>query len=150
MKTIAAFLTLLMVAVLAAEREPPGSKTSYTVTTNGDQLVYRFHNNTSGSNWVAYGDMPIAIPYTYKDADSGIIFYVESDGRHVTAISPEGKILWTRDPFADAHLPFYRTQTPRIVQIGRNGSWLLFIKFNSSQCGSIDVKTGHFTFTGQL
>ena len=42
--------------------------------------------------------MPIALPHTYRDPDSGIIFYVETDGRHVSAINPDGKILWSRDP----------------------------------------------------
>jgi hypothetical protein len=57
------------------------------------------HNNTSGSNWTVNGGLvPIALPHTYRDPDSGIIFYVETDGRHVSAINPDGKILWSRDP----------------------------------------------------
>jgi len=109
----------------------------------------------------------IALPHTYKDADTGIVFYVESDGRHVTAISPDGKILWSRDPFADAHLEYYRTRTPRIVYIdeidksdeahqwivramARKGiSKFICINFDSSQSGCLDFNTGEFTFLGQ-
>ena len=149
MTTIVTFLLLFTVAAIAAEQQPIGSTTSYLVTTNNDQLVIHCHNNTSGSNWVEYADLPISLPHTYKDEKSGMIFFVEVDGRHITAISPEGKILWRKDPHAD--LEDYRTDNPCIIFIGWNGDkWPLFIKYNSSQCGWIDEKTGDFTFTGQL
>lgn len=152
---------LLAVAAVADEREPKGSTTSWSVTTNNSNIVFHFHNSTSGSNWIVNGGPPpIALPHTYKDADSGILFYVESDGQHVTAIKPDGKILWSREPFGDAHLDFYRTKTPRIVYIERIDeahNWMLKgksgkyigIRFNSSQSGILDVKTGDFTFMGQ-
>ena len=37
-------------------------------------------------------------PQVYKDPTSGTLFYVETDGRHVVAISSEGKLLWSKDP----------------------------------------------------
>lgn len=140
---------MLTVTVIADDREPIGSRTSWTAVTNNNQIAFHLHNDTSGSNWtVNGGPVPITLPYAYRDADSGIVFYVESDGRHVSAISPEGKLLWSRDPFAEAHLAFYRTRAPRIVFIGRyKGN--LAISFNSTQSGNLDIKTGDFTFTGQ-
>jgi hypothetical protein len=54
----------------------------------------------------------------YKDQHSGIILYVESDARHISAISRAGKLLWTRDPFKDAHLEFYRTKHPQVADLG--------------------------------
>jgi hypothetical protein len=51
-------------------------------------------------------------PQVYQDPASGTTLYVESDGRHVVAISKEGKLLWVRDIFKDAKLEFYRTYTP--------------------------------------
>src|SRR5580700_11585991 len=57
-------------------------------------------------------------PQVCKDPTTGTLLYVESDGRHVTAISCDGKLLWSKDPFKDAHLPFYRTEKPQIVYIG--------------------------------
>src|SRR5262249_36881652 len=82
-------------------------------------------------------------PQTYKDAASGLLFYVESDGRHVTAINSEGKILWTRNPFEDARLTPYRNPFPRIIYIGPATDWtppnkteqFFFIRFDSSQSG---------------
>lgn len=95
----------------------------------------------------------------YRDAQSGTIFYVESDGRHVAAISNKGKLLWNRDPFKDAKLPLYRTKTPQIVfigaaresaQVGRNQqSKFVAISFNSSQFGLLRISDGEFTFLGQ-
>lgn len=57
-------------------------------------------------------------PQVFKDPTSGTLLYVETDGRHVAAISGDGKLLWNRDPFKDARLPFYRTEKPQIVYIG--------------------------------
>src|SRR6185312_1756272 len=100
-------------------REPIGSTTHFTVTTNSDnQIVFNYHNDTSGSNWIVYGGpVPISLPYKYKDPNSGMTFEVENDGRHVVAVDENGKTLWRRDPFADAHLQFYRTTTPKIVYL---------------------------------
>jgi hypothetical protein len=61
---------------------------------------------------------PFPGPQVYKDPNSGTLFYVETDGRHLAAVSDKGKLLWTKDPFKDAHLPFYRTEKPQIVFIG--------------------------------
>ena len=100
-------------------------------------------------------------PQSYKDPDSGIVFYVESDGRHIAAIAQDGKILWHKDPFADAHLELYRTKQPQIVSLGRPQNRMLegmsgkgsgrfiCISYNSSQAGLVDAKTGEFTFLGQ-
>ena len=95
-------------------------------------------------------------PQTYKDSNSGLIFYVESDGRHVTAISPEGKIVWTRNPFEDARLEPYRNPMPRITWVGPAGErplgmtgTFIFIRFDSSQMGFMNVETGDFRYAGR-
>jgi hypothetical protein len=154
---------------LARKREPIGSTTYCVATTNDDnQITLHYHNNTSGSNWVVNGGpVPISLPHKYKDPDSGIVFEVESDGRHVVATDANGKMLWRRDPFADAHLELYRTTSPKIVYI-RNlrkddepHQWIrktmeergvtnfICINFNSSQSGCLDIRSGDFTFLGQ-
>jgi hypothetical protein len=96
-------------------------------------------------------------PQAYKDVESGITFYVESDGRHIAAISSTGTVLWARDPFVDAHLEPYRTEKPQIVVIGAPLEWMtrpysgkfILVGFNSSQTGIMDMKTGEFHFVGQ-
>jgi hypothetical protein len=93
-------------------------------------------------------------PQIYKDQATGTLFYVETDGRHVAAISCAGKVLWSRDPFSDAHLSFYRTKTPQIVYIGptpeksKPGEFVA-IAFNSSQFGVMRISDGTFLFRGQ-
>jgi hypothetical protein len=95
---------------------------------------------------------------TYRDPLSGIILYVESDARHISAISRTGKLLWTRDPFNDTHLEFYRTKHPQIADIGP-GPKRIWIKgnprdfvqltYNSSQFGLLRISDGKFFIMGQ-
>lgn len=98
-------------------------------------------------------------PQVYTDTKSGTLFYVESDGRHVAAISKNGRLLWNRDPFKDGRLSFYRTNTPQIVYIGpayesaqiskATQNKFVAISFNSSQFGLLRITDGEFTFLGQ-
>jgi hypothetical protein len=102
----------------------------------------------------------------YKDSRTFISFYVESDGRHVAAIGPDGKLLWVRNPFEDQNLCPYRNARPVISELatteissgmadvmqsrGMNPSHkFLEIKFDSSQFGVLDETTGDFFFAGQ-
>ena len=98
-------------------------------------------------------------PQVYRDAHSGTLYYVESDGRHVAAISRDGKLLWVRDPFMDAHLEPYRTDNPQIISIGEATWWgegppsqfrgSVIITYNSSQFGALNRSNGDFQFLGQ-
>jgi hypothetical protein len=98
-----------------------------------------------------------ASPVAYADAALKTVFYVESDGRHLSAITFEGKILWTRNPFVDAKLEPYRYPEPRIIAVGPSQGLVkpdpkvtfIAIRFNSSQFGVVDTRTGDFTFLGQ-
>jgi hypothetical protein len=102
---------------------------------------------------------PFPGPQVYKDPNSGTLFYVETDGRHVAAVSDKGKLLWTKDPFKDALLPFYRTERPQIVFIGpaprgvhppgEESNKFVSIAFNSSQSGLLRMSNGDFEFLGQ-
>jgi hypothetical protein len=98
-------------------------------------------------------------PQVYKDTVTGALLYVESDGRHVAAISRDGKLLWSRDPFKDAHLEFYRTEKPQIVYIGKASKAgiaaaekpekFVGISFNNSQFGYMRISDGEFYYVGQ-
>ena len=102
-------------------------------------------------------------PIAYHDDQTDILFYVESDGRHLAALDRSGKLLWVRDPFVDQNLCPYRNARPIIFRIGpipkpyealvvkawkRQGPFIE-IHFDSSQFGAVDVKTGDFFFEGQ-
>jgi hypothetical protein len=102
-------------------------------------------------------------PLTYRDAGSGIVFYVESDGRHLAAIGPSGSLLWVRNPFVDQRLCPYRNDRPIIVRIEpvskgelsmeplrrRPGARFIRVWFDSSQFGAVDMKNGDFLLQGQ-
>jgi hypothetical protein len=92
------------------------------------------------TTYIGRFEQPFPGPQSYRDADSGIIFYVESDGRHIAAIGQDGKLLWHRDPFADARLE---------AMTGKGSGKFVCISYNSSQAGVLDMKTGDFTFMGQ-
>ena len=91
------------------------------------------------------------------------MFYVESDGRHLAAISSDGKLLWVRNPFVDKRLCPYRNERPIIVAIELANPFEvntlearlkrkihgIVIHFDSSQFGIVDVHTGDFFFMGQ-
>jgi hypothetical protein len=106
---------------------------------------------------------PFPGPQVYKDPHSTTTLYVETDGRHVAAISADGKLLWNKDPYNDAHLPFYRTKNPQIIYIGAvsnsrppAGPWagkepdkFVAITFDNSQFGLLKISNGEFRFLGQ-
>jgi hypothetical protein len=108
-----------------------------------------------------------AKPVSYKDPGTSIAFYVESDGRHLAAMDSQGKLLWVRNPWEDAHA-FCPYRTPRPVvaslkaaeltelarrnlkSIGRNPEHrFIAIEFDSSQFGVLDESTGDFFPGGQ-
>ncbi len=95
-------------------------------------------------------------PLSYRDAESGILFLVESNRHHVVAVDKDGKILWARQPATDGKLPpyseTYPCPNPAITWIGastvpRPNS--VGISFNSRQAGALDLKAGDLTFLGQ-
>jgi hypothetical protein len=125
--------------------------------------------------------IPPVPPITYRDAQSGVIFYVESDGRHVAALDQRGKLLWVRNPFVDSNMCPYRSAHPFIISLeDARGGWqtpdynasirdmiidaikrgtkatppekaarFVFLRFNSSQMGYLNIGTGDFFFAGQ-
>ena len=109
-------------------------------------------------------------PLTYHDPETKILFYAESDGRHLAAIGPDGKLLWVRNPFDDKGLCPYRTVRPVIrsikaydiplayakniaLDMKRRGAnpdhRFIWIEFDSYQFGEVDETNGDFLYEGQ-
>ena len=44
---------------------------------------------------------PIHQPYLITDPRTGLMLYVESDNRHIAAITRDGKVVWHRNLFDD-------------------------------------------------
>ena len=102
------------------------------------------------------------VPQAIQDPVTKVIYYLESDGRHIAAIRPDGKILWIRDPFVDAKLQPYRLKRPVICYFNFvDHDWwkihrrlgpaeeFIGINFTSSQFGVIRKDTGEFMWFGQ-
>lgn len=88
----------------------------------------------------------------YQDPATKIIIYVETDGRHVAAISTDGRLLWRKDPFVDAKMQPYRLARPTINSVGPASSadiGQFAVRFTSSQMGLMSLATGQFKFMGQ-
>ena len=99
-------------------------------------------------------------PIACADNSIRTIFYVESDGRHLSAIGFDGIVRWTRNPGVDAHLEPRDVGSPRIVWMGKPepsalGSHagperhFIAIDLDSATSGVVDVGTGTFTRLAQ-
>jgi hypothetical protein len=117
---------------------------------------------TEPQPYVGHFTLPYRGPVAYSDRATETMFYVESDGRHVSAIRFDGNVAWTRDPYVEAHLERapYRVKHRRIVSIGRTDPAALpegfdrkklfvSIAFDSTDFGIIDTATGKFTYLGR-
>lgn len=107
-----------------------------------------------------------AKPLMFKDPRSAITYRVGKDGRHLSAIGKKGQLLWEKDPFVEARLCPYRSPHPIIydIQAAERGipelannprlridprDRYVEIRFDSSQFGVVNERTGRFTFLGQ-
>jgi hypothetical protein len=140
------------------------------------------HSNILRSPWWFGGTPPPQPPAAYRDAPSGIVFYVESDGRHLAAIDAKGRLLWVRNPFVEANLCPYRSAHPyishldsaaahspptidantwitnelydemhhgRMVPRPERNARFVYLEFNSSQYGYVNISDGYFYPMGQ-
>ena len=111
------------------------------------------------TTYIGHYSQPFPGPQTYMNPNNGTLFYVETDGRHVAAISGDGKLLWIREPYKDPKVEFYRSANPQIIYIGSSPKWYqppksesdryVGISFSNSQFGVLKVSNGDFTFLGQ-
>ena len=86
----------------------------------------------------------------FKDPSTLISLYVESDGRHIAAIAPDGELLWVRNPFEDRHMCPYRSPRPVISRLeAAKSERHVIVAFDSSQFGEIDEISGDFVLEGQ-
>ena len=104
---------------------------------------------------------PKVKPMTLKDEKSGVLFYFESDGQHVTAIEPDGAVRWHKNPVEDAGLKGYskdgQTSWPIIFSAGPPLAWMVegkkgayfAVSFSTKDFGLINKQTGEFTYLGR-
>jgi hypothetical protein len=100
---------------------------------------------------VSFGDAPnVAIPGSKRviqDPKTKVIYYLESDLRHIAALSPEGKLLWCCEVIPP-------TMERRVCILGFSFSTkdenMIFVVSNNigPTYGNIDKKSGVYTFWG--
>jgi hypothetical protein len=105
---------------------------------------------TSG---VVLGDTPVVVPSdrpakVIQDAKTKVVYYLESDRRHIAAVSPDGKLLWCCEV-----IPALKAKSMYIANFG-------FRSVNGEDCvsvsiwrsgyggGTINEKTGVYTDSG--
>jgi hypothetical protein len=55
----------------------------------------------AAEQYIAHATLPYQGPVAYADKTLQTVFYAESDGHHVSAIGFDGRVLCTRDLYAD-------------------------------------------------
>ena len=99
-------------------------------------------------------------PLTYRDEKTGIIFYVESDRRHVAAIDKDGKLLWAKIP-EEMVTEVLADRPLRITYIGKLNDWMLqatkdqgrksnyvAISLSNKEFGTVDQTNGVYRRMG--
>jgi hypothetical protein len=86
-------------------------------------------------------------------------FIMDSTHIFISAYDQSGKLLWKTDPYKDSRIPEYRTNRPVIVHyylgkgqddnnIGK-GSNVIWITYNNTQFGYLNLRTGKYHWCGQ-
>jgi hypothetical protein len=82
-------------------------------------------------------------------------YYLDTSRIYIFAVDSTGKILWKTDPWKDNKLEEYRVNRPTIIYFALDSNKftgfkkVIWITYNSSQFGFLDLLTGKFTFQGQ-
>jgi hypothetical protein len=122
-------------------------------------LLCLMSRSLAAEPFVARATEPYRGPVAYVDKKLQLVVYAETDGKHLSAIDFDGRVLWTRSPFVDAHLKPYRVAEPRIIHVYSPLPWMLegakkgmafaAVEFESTQFGLVDLKSGQFFSLGQ-
>jgi hypothetical protein len=102
-------------------------------------------STTAAANHASLKAYPKAV-ISLKDPVSGMIFYVESNGRRLVGIDKEGTIAWSVDVFTEAKIKPARGE-PVIRDlrlVGRD----LGVTCGRSDFAKVDLKTGKTVYMG--
>jgi hypothetical protein len=92
---------------------------------------------------------------TIIDTTTDTKFTLDTTQIHITAFNKSGKQLWRTDPWKDNELMSYRVKRPIIVKFDfanneqTDNKKVIWIVYNNTQYGTIDIFTGKFTWFGQ-
>ncbi|MEI6823918.1 MAG: hypothetical protein WCL51_18460 [Bacteroidota bacterium] len=98
---------------------------------------------------------------TIIDSVSNNYYVLDSTHTFITAYNKSNKIIWKTNPRKDNSLEYYRHKNPVIIHFQiikiywndfgeyKKGDRAIFIKYDNSQSGCLDFKTGKFTYAGR-
>ena len=98
-------------------------------------------------------------PVTLTDTLTNFKYVLDSSHVYIAAYNANGDSLWKTDPWKDNNIPVYRTKRPIIVDIfigklgdfykGKENERVIWITYNNTQFGYVDLITGAYRFWGQ-
>lgn len=119
-------------------------------------IIYDAHGNIIAGSFIR--TVP-PTPVTLTDTATNFNYILDSSHIFVTAYNDKGDSLWKTDPWKDNGVSAYRTKRPIIVDIfiGKLGDLypakkddrVIWITYNNTQFGYLDLKTGAYRFCGQ-
>lgn len=93
------------------------------------------------------------------DSATNNYYILDSSRIYITAYNKDGQKLWKTDPYKDSKIEEYRVTRPEIVNFNFITShWCygkekskksIWINYNNTQAGYIDLNSGKFHFCGQ-
>jgi len=95
------------------------------------------------------------------DSISNDSYILDSAHITITAYDRFDKKIWSTDPYKDNSIEEYRTKRPIIINYGfgkspnyfpdkiKEGLKVIWITYNNTQFGFIDIKTGKYYYCGQ-
>jgi hypothetical protein len=86
------------------------------------------------------------VPISLKDAKTGMIFYVESNGRRLVAFNRAGRVQWSVDVLDAIHMT--ATVGRPVIRHLRLGDGHLWVTFGKSDTAEVEIETGKVRYIG--
>jgi hypothetical protein len=95
------------------------------------------------------------------DSVTSNYFILDSNKIFITAYDKSNKIIWRTDPYKNDSIPEYRTKRPFIIYFVfgkspdyfsnkiKEGLKVIWITYNNTQFGFIDIRNGKYYYCGQ-
>ncbi len=145
MKKIKIFLLLISICLIS-------------LNAIGQTYIYDGQGNIIGGSHMRYKP---GNSVKLTDSLTNNYFLLDSSHVNITAFNKSGKEIWKTDPYKDSELPEYRTKRPVIVNFEfvtehwcygddlKKGTKTIWINYNNTQAGYINLDNGKFNFCGQ-
>jgi hypothetical protein len=128
---------------------------SYTFNAIGQTIIYDGKGNIIAGTHIKFRP---GNEVKILDSLTNNYYVLDSSHIYITAYNKDGKELWKTDPYKDSKIEEYRVIRPVIVNFEFITShWCyrnklkktIWINYNNTQAGYIDLNSGKFHFCGQ-